>query len=94
MLVGLVLAAALAGFIALFAVQNSSRVTQLSLDLGMAAWQLTQPVSVPALMGICIGGGFLLGVALIFPSYSRLSRRARSLEQKLALTEPTGSDWR
>lgn len=45
----------------LFAVQNASRTTQLSLNLGFFAAELTQPVSLPLLMAVCVGTGFVVG---------------------------------
>jgi len=76
---------ALLGFVGfLFVVQNSARDTQLSLDLGVAAWQLAQPLSVPALIGLCFGAGFVLGVLTMGAQAARLGRRARRLEQQIA----------
>jgi hypothetical protein len=49
---------AVLGLAVLFTIQNSSRLTDLSLDLGMAAWHLERPLSVPALLW----GAFALGV--------------------------------
>lgn len=34
-----------------FFLQNSARTTVLSFDIGVAAWKLASPISVPALMG-------------------------------------------
>ena len=47
---------------ALFAIQNASRVTGLSLNAGLFAFELADPVAVPALMGITFGVGLLAGV--------------------------------
>jgi uncharacterized integral membrane protein len=73
------------GLGALFAVQNSSRTTQLSLDLGVAAWQLQEPVQVPALIGVCFGAGVLVGVVGMTVRVARLSARVRQLEQQAAI---------
>ena len=83
----LLLILSLGGVAGLFIVQNSTRTTQLSLDLGMAAWQLEQPVSVPLLMGACLVAGLLLGaVPVSLRSYSR-GRRVKQLERELALQD-------
>jgi uncharacterized integral membrane protein len=72
---------------ALFALQNSSRVTQLSLDLGFFAWQLKEPVSVPALIGISFGSGALLtGLFMLLP-LARANSRVRDLEQQATLRQ-------
>lgn len=66
---------------ALFVVQNSARTTQLSLNLGFAAWELAKPVNLPALMGICLGTGWLagLGTWAVFATRSAKRRgQARS----------------
>jgi hypothetical protein len=75
------------GAVALFWVQNSARTTQLSFDLGFAAWQLQQPVPVPALIAVCVGiGAGLAGVPLMARSW-RLSGRITELEQRLAVAD-------
>lgn len=71
---------------ALFVVQNSARTTQLSLDLGAAAWQLERPVSIPALIGICFGAGLLLGGGWGGVRILRLGSRVRQLEQQATLS--------
>lgn len=83
----IVLAVAALGFTGfLFVVQNSARTTQLSLDLGLVgAWQLGDPVSIPALIGVCFGGGFILGLLTMSGQAARLARRARRLEQQVAM---------
>lgn len=84
-----VLVAALFGVAALFWVQNASRTTQLSLDLGFAAWQLSEPVGVPALIAASFAAGLLLGGVLFAVPSARNGRKARRLEQELALTGAT-----
>ncbi|MED5372295.1 MAG: hypothetical protein VX899_14845 [Myxococcota bacterium] len=49
---------------ALFWLQNASRVTGLSLNLGFFATQLAQPVSVPVLMAVTLAVGLLMGLIL------------------------------
>lgn len=68
---------------ALFAVQNSSRTTQLSFDLGVAAWQLAEPVSVPILIGITLGVGFVLGMATVGVLSALRSRRRTNAKRDL-----------
>lgn len=48
----------------LFVLQNAGRVTGLSLNAGLFAVELAQPVAVPALMGITFAVGLLAGVLL------------------------------
>jgi len=69
----------------LFSVQNSTRTTQLSFDLGVAAWQLQQPVSVPALIGACFGAGVLVGVIAMGFRVAHLTSKVRQLEQQVAV---------
>ena len=74
----------------LFVVQNSSRETQLSLDLGFRAWQLGTPVSVPVLIATCFGaGGVVAGLPLLLRSL-RLQSKLRRLE--LTRPPPPGVD--
>ena len=80
-IVGLLIAFAVAAF----AVQNSARTTELSFDVAVAAWKLSRPISVPALMALCAGGGALVAWALGLASRVRLQRRVRMLEQESAL---------
>lgn len=79
----------------LFVVQNSTRTTQLSLNVGFAAWQLTEPVQVPALIGVAFGAGFLLALMWLLPGRMRLAARVRRLEQEAAIgTADRGAEWR
>lgn len=72
---------------ALFSLQNSARTTQLSLDLGFAAWQLEQPVSIPLLIGISFAVGVLVGGLLGLIRIVRLGSRVRELEQRVTLSQ-------
>lgn len=86
----LLLLAVMGVLLSLFYVQNSARTTQLSLDLGFAAWRLQQPVPVPALVLGCVGGGFLVG---FLPTWMRglsRGRRVKQLERQLALHDAQG----
>ena len=78
----------------LFVVQNSGRSTQLSLDLYLAAGQLSDPISVMALAGIALGIGFLIGLVVMLPGGRRLRKRIRSLEQQIALGGDATSSWK
>lgn len=80
-LAGLVLFA-----IAAFTVQNSSRTTQLSLDLYLGAWKLVDPAPIPMLMWGCFVLGALAAWAVGLRQSIALSRRVRQLEQEMALS--------
>ncbi len=83
----------LGGIGALFVLQNSSRTTGLSLDLGFMAAQLQEPVSIPALMGICaLAGAVLVGLPLFVRSL-RLSGEVKRLRQQASLAD-VQSEWR
>ena len=76
----------------LFWVQNQLRTTQLSLNLGFAAWELAQPVQVPALVAIAAGAGFALG-GVVFGGWAvSAARRAARAESQLAV-QSAGSSW-
>lgn len=93
-LVALLLAATV-GFVGyLFVVQNSLRTTQLSLNLGFAAWELSQPLPVVALVGGAFGAGLLLGLLLLLPGWARRGRKLRQLEQEIALGGATRGEKR
>jgi uncharacterized integral membrane protein len=81
----------------MFVMQNSARTTELSFDIGVAAWKLAAPVPVPVLMGVCAAGGGLLVGVLGLASRVRLQRRVRQLEQEMALrgtpAAPDGGGW-
>ena len=76
----------------LFWMQNSERLVQVSLDLGFAAWQLSEPVSVPALITISFGSGLGLGIIGILAQTARLGRRAQALPPLAGGTNER--DWR
>lgn len=89
-----VIAALVVGLIALFVVQNAPRTTQLTLEVWfLGKFGLADPVSIPALMGICIGGGFLVGLFPMVLRGASQARRIRQLEQQLALGDG-GSEWK
>lgn len=78
-----------------FTMQNMSRTTGLSLNLGLWAWKLREPVAVPALLWGSFGVGLVVAGAWGWLRSSTLSRRVRKLEQELALTSVRGggTDW-
>lgn len=91
-LIVIVVAAALG---ALFTLQNIERVTHLSLDMWVTAFQLKAPQPVPYLLWGAFGAGLLLSGTL--GSIQRLGqqRRIRELEQELARASlrTADDDW-
>jgi uncharacterized integral membrane protein len=77
---------AVAGIGVLFYIQNATRTTQLSLDVGVWAWQLEQPVSVPLLVLASFAVGFLAATVALGMISMRQSSRMRRLEQDLQLS--------
>ncbi|MBW1880129.1 MAG: LapA family protein [Deltaproteobacteria bacterium] len=94
LIIVLVLALIVLGLVSLFAVQNGARTTQLSLDLGFAAWQLGEPISITVLLGIALGIGLLVGVVLFVPRMLRLGRQVRSLERQASLGGDVSDEWK
>ena len=88
-LFGLVATAALG---ALFAIQNSSRMTELSLNLWIVAFELAEPQPVPYLILGAFGVGLILAGAL--GSFNRLGlqRKIRKLEQEIARSSLRAAD--
>lgn len=92
--IAFVLVLAFLGVVALFVVQNGARTTQLSLDLGFAAWQLKDPVAIPALVGITFGSGFFLGVVPMWLRGLSQGRKVKQLERQAALsTDRSERPW-
>jgi uncharacterized integral membrane protein len=94
LIIVLVLVVIVVGLILLFVVQNSARTTQLSLDLGFAAWKLDTPVQVTLLIGVSFLVGFLGGVVLFVPRLLRQGRQVRSLERQVTLGGDASSEWK
>lgn len=94
----LALVALVVGVGVLFTIQNGGRMTQLSLDLGLYAWQLKEPVPIPLLIGLCFGSGFALGVLVMVTRTARQGSRIRRLEQELAVSSTVSTErddgWR
>lgn len=84
-----------AGFIGLFAFQNHTRTTQLSMDFGFYAVQLEQPLQIPALMGLCVVVGALVPTVWFGSRWWSARAKVRRLEQELALSGGGSQDgWR
>ena len=81
---------------ALFTIQNSVRLTNLSLNLWVVAFELKEAQPVPYLLLGAFGGGLVLAGALGSISRLGLQRRIRELEQDVArgnLRDSTDDDW-
>lgn len=81
---------------AAFTVQNTGRTTQLSLDVGFAAWRLAHPVTVSALVWASFGAGLLLAGTWGLLRSAALARKVRQLEQQVALgsARSTTDTWK
>ncbi|MES2637893.1 MAG: lipopolysaccharide assembly protein LapA domain-containing protein [Myxococcota bacterium] len=75
-----------------FTLQNSSSRAPLQLDLWVAAWRLSNPVSVSVLIWSAFGAGALLAGAGFGYRGIRLGRRVRQLEQELAMGSSRAKD--
>jgi hypothetical protein len=60
-IISLVVVASAAAVGALFTVQNSTRTTDLSLDLFVAAYHLQEPQPIPHLLWVAFGLGLVVG---------------------------------
>lgn len=80
------------GVLALFWVQNMGRTTQLSLDFGLFAWQLSEPIAITNLVGLAFTAGLVCGVLPFATLTVKSRRRARRLEQELAVAGITRQD--
>ena len=47
-----------------FTIQNSSRLTDLSFDIGFFAWHLKEPLALPVILWCTLGGGLAAGAML------------------------------
>lgn len=80
------------GVLGLFWVQNMGRTTQLSLDFGLFAWQLAEPIAITNLVGVAFAAGLACGMLPFATLSLRSSRRARRLERELAVAGITKKD--
>ena len=78
--------------VVLFVVQNAERTTQLSLDVGLYAFRLKQPVPVTVLMAVVFGAGALFGAIPMTRWAFRQRANAKALEQQLQASE-SHQDW-
>ena len=80
---------------ALFTIQNSSRVTDLSINLWVVAFELAEPQPVPFLILGAFGAGLILAGALGSFNRMGLQRKLRELERQAAQsnTRTTDDDW-
>lgn len=77
---------ALVGVIgAAFWIQNSSRLTEVSLNLGLFA-RTTGPIGLPVVMAVSFAAGLLLPTLYFGVGSLRSSSRIRRLEQELAMS--------
>lgn len=77
---------------AAFYIQNSASKVTLSWNLGVVgAWQLADPVPVPALMLVCFGVGFLPAVLWGAWRAASLRRDIERLQRELAAGSRRGS---
>ena len=92
LLIVLVLAVAVG---ALFTLQNSMRLTELSLNLWFVAFQLEDPQPIPYLLLGSFGGGLILAGAIGTFNRMSLQRRVRDLEQEVARASlrTADDDW-
>lgn len=74
----------------MFTLQNSARVSDLSLNLGFAAWHLQAPAPVPWLIWGALGLGLLLGGGWGFIGRLKDGRRLRELETRAARADVGG----
>ena len=80
---------------ALFTIQNSSRLTDLSINLWVVAFELVEPQPVPYLLLGAFGAGLILAGTLASFNRFGLQRRIRELEQQVARqgTRTSDDDW-
>lgn len=75
---------------AAFTVQNSTFTAALQLDLGVTAWRLQSPASVPVLMWSSFGAGALVAGVVLGVRSMRLGARVRQLEQEATVGAARG----
>ena len=76
----------------LFTIQNSERVSDLTLNLWVVAFQLDTPQPIPYLLWGAFGAGLLLAGGLSSAQRISLQRRVRDLEQDVARAGLRASD--
>jgi hypothetical protein len=83
----------LVGVTSLFVIQNGERTVDLSLDFGIWAAHLKEPVEVPVLMGITLAVGIVLGALPLASWGMRLRRRLRLSDQVTSEADSGGQEW-
>lgn len=76
--------------LAAFTVQNASREVVLSLNLGVVAWRLKEPVSASTLVWVSFAAGVVLTWLSAFRRGRVLRQRIARLEQEAILRETRG----
>jgi len=82
------------GVVYLFVIQNGARTTQLSLNLFVLAYELKQPIQIPALIGITAGVSFAVGLVPTLIWGMGKASKARRLEREIALSGGDQDAWR
>jgi len=80
---------------ALFTLQNLDRTSDLSLDLWVVAYHLSEPQPVPYLLWGAFAAGLLLGGGWSILGRLSAQARVRGLEQQVARSnlQTTDDDW-
>lgn len=84
-----------AAFLALFTVQNLSRTSELSLDLGLVAYKLAEPQPIPYMLLTAFGAGLLLAGFLGIFQRMGMTKQIRNLERDAATAglKAPEDDW-
>ena len=84
-----------AAFLALFTIQNLGRTSELSLDLWIVAYKLSQPQPIPFMLLAAFGAGLLLAGFLGIFQRMGLAKRIRELEREAATAglKAPDDDW-
>lgn len=94
-LLKLILLVVAAAFLSLFTVQNLGRTAELSLDLGLVAYRLSQPQPIPYMLLASFGTGLLLAGFLGIFQRMGMAKRIRQLEREAATAglKAADDDW-
>lgn len=86
----ILLAAIVVTPVVMFVVQNMERSSELSLNLGVAAYELAQPTPVPLLMLASLGLGLLIGGGWGVAKVASQSRELRRLKREASYASADG----